>query len=315
MKLNIRKMTKSEQLYCYTQSRQVAAQTGCIGHLRADMDTDGNGFFSSWDDHNGYQKAEEFKDEFDRVINALRFDSENGDVLKNRASLRNYCYAHSDAAIDDTDSSYGFRVDTDDYSYMLRLNPEKGNYNLYCYCYRKDWLDQHLRNAEKGIRFVSVDYKPRFTIPDGEKIKITYPDGTSRQETCRYIDDYHLEVGHLLFHIHEFAEKMSEHGNEVVPLRSSLPWRCYTVIPSTGELIIVQKGEKGYFRTELSQQSPEENRASADTYNREMGITKAQEEAMRSGSMFGWDTPAADPKNYDESGKPIAHKSERGDAR
>lgn len=313
--LNIRKMTKPEQMYCYTQSQQIMAQTGCIGHLRADMDSDGTGFFSTWDDHNSHLKTEEFKNEFDRVINSLRFDPENGNMLKNRAALRDYCFRNMEAVIVGTKEEYGFRIDTETYSYMLRLNPIKGNYNLYCYCYRKEWLDNHLHNAEKGIRFVTAEYQPLFSIPDGDTIKITYPDGTSRTETCRYIDEYHVSVGSVLFHIHEFAEKMEECGNEVCPLRSSLPWRCYTVIPSTGDLIVVQKGEKGYFRTELSQQSREENQKTADKYNKEMGITKAQEAAMRSGSMFGWHTPAADPQNYDAAGKPLVHRQERSDAR
>lgn len=44
MELNLRPMTEAERLYCYGQSQQIMAQTGCVGHLRADMDTDGRGF-------------------------------------------------------------------------------------------------------------------------------------------------------------------------------------------------------------------------------------------------------------------------------
>ena len=62
MTLEIRPMTREEQKYSYTQSHQIAGQTGCIGHLWADMDTNGKGFFSSWDDHRGDLKTQEFKD-------------------------------------------------------------------------------------------------------------------------------------------------------------------------------------------------------------------------------------------------------------
>ena len=42
-----RAMIEAEDKYTFRQSSQISSQTGLIGYLRADMDTDGNGFFSS----------------------------------------------------------------------------------------------------------------------------------------------------------------------------------------------------------------------------------------------------------------------------
>ncbi|MBQ7300964.1 MAG: hypothetical protein IJW77_14110, partial [Clostridia bacterium] len=44
--------------------------------------------------------------------------------------------------------------------------------------------------------------------------------------------------------------------------------------------------------------------------NRELGVTRPQMEAMKVGSMFGWDVPGADPKNYDEHGTPRRKRSD-----
>lgn len=114
MELNLRPMTEAERLYCYGQSQQIMAQTGCVGHLRADMDTDGRGFFSSWDDHIGYLKTQEFKDEFEVVIDSLRFDS---GVLANRTAVQKFCAAHPEAQITPDRPDYGFRTDTVQYAY------------------------------------------------------------------------------------------------------------------------------------------------------------------------------------------------------
>ena len=46
MNLSIRAMTPQERIYSYSQSSQIESQSGCIGHLRADMGSDGKRFFS-----------------------------------------------------------------------------------------------------------------------------------------------------------------------------------------------------------------------------------------------------------------------------
>ena len=308
-----RAMIEAEDKYTFRQSTQISMQTGLIGHLRADMDTDGNGFFSSWFDFREELKTDEFKAEFDEVINSLR---EEGDILHNRRALAKYCYCTPQSRMQDEPGYYGVRVDTEKYAYLLRLNPDRGEYNLYCYCYRRDWLDQHLKDAEKGIRFIDSHYKELFRIPDGGKVKIHYSWNEDQIRTCRYIDEYHLEVGNNPYHICDLAELMERNGATITPLRSSLPESCHSVLPSSGELIAIRRGEKGYFPSEFSSADEAENRIFADDRNTKNGVSKAQEAAMLAGSMFGWDAPAADPKNYDENGTPIQMKQkDRGDAR
>lgn len=84
-----------------------------------------------------------------------------------------------------------------------------------------------------------------------------------------------------------------------------LPEVCYSTLPSSGGLISIRRFEKGYYPCDASKASPEENRLFADTSNKIMGITRAQEEAMLAGSQSGWDTPAAKPWNYALNGTPL----------
>ena len=220
-----RAMIETEDKYTFRQSAQISGQTGLIGYLRADMDTDGNGFFASWNDWRRDLKTDEFKAEFDDVINSLR---EEGDILHNRKALANYCYSTPQSKMQTEQDYYGVRVDTEKYAYLLRLNPNKGEYNLYCYCYVKDWLDGHMKEAERGIRFIDSHYKELFRIPDGGKIIIHYSWNEDQVRTCRYIDDYHVEVGDNLYHICEFAERMEQNGHTYEPIRDNLPEQCYS---------------------------------------------------------------------------------------
>ena len=206
-------MTEAERKYTFSQSQQLSMQTGLIGYLRADFGSNGNEFWTTWNDFRKDLKTDEFKAEFDDVINGLR----DGDVLSGRKSMSSYCYSTPDSSFNDDRNHYGIRLDTEKYSYLMRFNPNRGEYNLYCYCYQKEWLNNHLKNAERGIRFIDPHYQEQFRIADGEKISIKLGDGKTMERTCRYIDDYHLEVGTNLYHICEFAELCERNGHTVEP--------------------------------------------------------------------------------------------------
>jgi len=319
MEMTIRPMLPSERKYTYAQSQQITGQTGSIGRLRGDFGSNGEEFYSSWDDHSEKLKTQAFKDELDAVINALRSDEKYGGMLASRGKMSAYCHQSPESGFDGSYTrEYGFRVDTENHSYLIRLNPTKGDYNFYVFCYKRDWLDSHLQNAAKGIRFIDPHYKERFRIADGDRVRIIGKDGENRDRTARYIDDYHVELNSgsvsNLFHICEFAERLEASGGTVIPLRSSLPEQCYSLLDSTGEVIILQKGEKGYSTTDIPVTDRTSARQMVDHYNEKLGVNKAQEAAMKAGSMFGWDVPAADPCRYTIEGIPFPVKGNKHDA-
>ena len=71
---------------------------------------------------------------------------------------------------------------------------------------------------------VEISYLPEeqqytlFRIPDGGKIRVTSAWGEKSEHTCRYIDEYHTEVGNYLYHICEFAERMEKNGATYEPI-------------------------------------------------------------------------------------------------
>lgn len=215
--MKIRAIAPNEWKYTYSQSMQITGQTGNIGHLRGDFGSGGYGFYTTWNDHRPQWKTDEFKTELDDVINALR--SPEYGLLQNRPAMSEYARRFPDSAFrGNYCTEYGFRVDTEKHAYLLRCNPTKGDYNFYCYCYVKEWLDKHIANAEKGIRFIDPHYKELFRIPDGGKICITSAWGEKSERTCRYIDEYHTEIGNNLYHICEFAECMEKNGATYEPI-------------------------------------------------------------------------------------------------
>jgi len=71
------------------------------------------------------------------------------------------------------------------------------------------------------------------------------------------------------------------------PYDDKLPEICATRHDLTGEPIFVKRGEQGYW--------PAPAGTDPDKWNALQGITKAQENAMKAGSIFGFHIPLADP--------------------
>jgi hypothetical protein len=85
-----------------------------------------------------------------------------------------------------------------------------------------------------------------------------------------------------------------------------LPEICFTRLGTDKSIIIIKKGESGYYKTEY------DSKLDVDELNKNLGVTKGQEEAMSAGSMFGWECEGADPNNYNDDGTWKNYKENEG---
>ena len=83
-------------------------------------------------------------------------------------------------------------------------------------------------------------------------------------------------------------------------LAEGLPELCFSVLPSTGALICIKRGEIGYYPSDWSTDDPAQNQELANYNNERLGVTQEQRLAMECGSMHGWGVPGADPACYEQ---------------
>ena len=214
--MEIRPLTQAEQKYAYEQSMQIRGQTGSIGVMHGGYKSDRE-FYSRFYDLNERWKTGDFEEGLENFLNIVSSDKDG--FMRNLDTMREYTSCHPQNAFPGKEGTeYGFRADTEKYAYVMRCNPAKENDNVEIHCYVKEWLDHHIKEAEKGIRFINSRYSELFRIADGEKIVITDYRGDKSESVCRYIDEYHTEVGNHLYHICQFAEIMERNGSEYAPV-------------------------------------------------------------------------------------------------
>ncbi len=78
---------------------------------------------------------------------------------------------------------------------------------------------------------------------------------------------------------------------------AKLPPMCYAVQPAYPlEIIIIKRGEQGYYTTDLPHGKTEKKaKEHVALLNEKICVPPVQVEAMLNGSICGWHVPAADP--------------------
>lgn len=96
----------------------------------------------------------------------------------------------------------------------------------------------------KDIRFIDSHYTDLFRVPDGGYIQVDYPDETVIKP-CKFLDEYHTQIGTNVFHICEFAERMERIGAnyqaEPPIMGDEAAWKI-----SRDSFLMVQRCDDGY---------------------------------------------------------------------
>ena len=167
MELNIHPFLPEETPYFYKQCKELDEKTGNIGCFIGRFEEPSSKLVSDWTDHTSRLNTAEFADDFNNMIDTLRQD-----MLKSRKDLRMYCMDHPGCMMLDsasTDPDYGFRINTGNYSYMLRCNFSSPYYAFVLTAYSFLALDRNMREARNGVPILDLQGYERFRIPDGGK--------------------------------------------------------------------------------------------------------------------------------------------------
>lgn len=74
-----------------------------------------------------------------------------------------------------------------------------------------------MSDNQNGARFIDCEYHELFRLPPGEKLHLRFFDGREMDAAVKALDEYHVEVSRIPFHICEYAERCRELGIVIRP--------------------------------------------------------------------------------------------------
>ena len=72
--------------------------------------------------------------------------------------------------------------------------------------------------------------------------------------------------------------------------QKDLPDNCYDFNDNTNQIIIIKKGQTGYYPTDIEFENKEQAEDIINKANKALKVTPEQRDAMRAASMSGWNT-------------------------
>lgn len=136
--IHIKPMRTSEATLTDHIGNAVIKHIGCI---KADMGFSGSEFWTSFQ-KNPLNK--EYSERFGHITDiVLRFLRTDNRFLSNRSALTHFCA--SKGVLYDNKMDYGVRVDCQEFSYLMRLNPRNIVTSMVCYCFYTTELEGYLK--------------------------------------------------------------------------------------------------------------------------------------------------------------------------
>ena len=143
----LKPLSRAEQLYAYKQSQQIAGQTGCFGYYHGDFGESGVDYNAVWFGNSNVEMTDDFRNDLAEVMEEFGNESKAVHPFADRKAMSAFCLQNRNAAMKGNFSEeYGFRLDTERYSYFIRMEPhQKGDYDFYVFAYETRWLDRHMK--------------------------------------------------------------------------------------------------------------------------------------------------------------------------